>query len=432
MFFQFLHLHNYRRFENLDITFHDKLSVIVGKNGAGKTTVLDALAISAGTMLNEFDGIKNVSINKMHDAHEKYYDMGSVVDVQPQYPVEIDASGIVSGTEIKWRRSLNAANGKTTIADAKEMTAISKIYREKLMHGDTSLVLPLIAYYGTGRMWDLHREKKSDTLRKNTRTNGYIDSLDSTASVKLMMKWFHKMARKDAETSVKSMEYAAVCGAMEQCLASITKTPDVKVQYNLDTLELDVIYREKDESRVRIPLSQLSDGYRCALSLIADIAYRMATLNPSLSDQVLIQTEGVVLVDEIDLHLHPEWQQRILRDLQNIFPNVQFIVTTHAPAVINSVTNENLIILEDGASKELYQESENRVYGRDVNNILSSVMGTTERPQEVLEKFQKFYRLLDDGKFDAAEALLQDLENEIGESDPEIASCHVSLDLEKL
>lgn len=140
-------------------------------------------------------------------------------------------------------------------------------------------------------------------------------------------------------------EYMAVCRAVEKCFFFITGFNDVNVQYNLDTDDLDLIYTSQNK-KVRIPLSKLSDGYKCTISLIADIAYRMALLNPQLNENVLEITNGIVLIDEIDLHLHPEWQKRIISDLRNIFPKIQSIVSTHAPSVINSVKSENLILLE--------------------------------------------------------------------------------------
>ena len=145
--------------------------------------------------------------------------------------------------------------------------------------GDKQLKLPIISYYGTGRLWVRHREKKNDAFEKNTRTNGYIDSLDGAANDKLMMKWFQKMTYQQLQRKEVIPEFAAVTMALEQIFTSITGYSDVKVQFNLDTGELDVIYFDGNV-HVRIPVSQLSDGYKCTISLIADIAYRMAILNP--------------------------------------------------------------------------------------------------------------------------------------------------------
>lgn len=101
--------------------------------------------------------------------------------------------------------------------------------------------------------------------------------------------------------------------------------------HNLDVDDLDVEYLDSDGSVRRMPVGMLSDGHRSTLGMVADIAYRMALLNPALGGRVVNETPGVVLIDEVNLHLHPLWQARILGDLRDIFPRVQFIVTTHAP-----------------------------------------------------------------------------------------------------
>ena len=113
-------------------------------------------------------------------------------------------------------------------------------------------------------------------------------------------------------------------------------------------------------------MKHLSDGYKNTLSMIADIAYRMAVLNPWLLEKVLKETLGIVLIDEIDLHLHTKWQQRIITDLRSIFPKVQFIVSTHAPIVISSVKKDNLLILQDLQADNPIIET----YGKDANTIL--------------------------------------------------------------
>lgn len=199
-----LKLHNYRAFEHIDIEFNPKLTVIVGKNGTGKTTILEAAAIAAGTLFYSLDDVVNYGIKKS-DAHYKYYGMGSVVDVQSQYPVTISATGDVDGRTVAWERALNSENGLTTVIDAKEMKQVSEEYQQRLRNGDTSLIMPVIAYYGTGRLWDQHREKKRDIFKKNTRTNGYLDSLDGTANIKLMLKWFQKMALSDGQSDSQAL-----------------------------------------------------------------------------------------------------------------------------------------------------------------------------------------------------------------------------------
>lgn len=427
MFLNSIILHNFRRFDKLEVYFKNQLSVIVGGNGAGKSTILEAATIAAGTLTSAMDGLTNYGIKK-EDAHYKCFDIGSVVDVQLQFPVEIFAEGAVDGKNVKWARILNSAKGRGSFANAKELTKIASEYQERMRSGDTDLILPIISYYGTGRLWDQHREKKNDTFEKNTRTNGYIDSLDGAANDKLMKKWFQKMTIQQYQRNQAIPEFTAVCNAMEQCFQSVTGYNNVKVQYNLDTKEIDVIYQDDNEQYVRIPMAQLSDGYRCTISLIADIAYRMALLNPQLLDKVLEETEGIVMIDEVDLHLHPSWQQRILKDLVSVFPKVQFIVSTHAPAVINSVDSECLIILKDDEAIT----SPDETYGKDVNTILREIMEVSERPQDVKNMFCEFYRLLDEQSYAEAENKLNILENMLGNNDAEVNACRVRLELEQL
>lgn len=123
------------------------------------------------------------------------------------------------------------------------------------------------------------------------------------------------------------------------------------------------------------------------------------------------------------MHLHPTWQQRILNDLREIFPKVQFIVSTHAPAVISTVKSENIIMLDDG---EAYEPS-GEVHGKDVNTIISGIMNSSERPAEIKRMFQEFYHFIDEENIVNAEETLGQLKDKIGEDDPEIVGCNVKL-----
>ena len=426
-----LDLHNYRGFETLHIDFEKNITVLVGGNGSGKTSVLEAAAIAVGTFLNPLDGVSSKSIAKS-DAYLEAFRIGRVDDVQSQYPVEITAFGEIDGKKIQWKRSLNGPKGNTTIADAKAMTKLAQKYQTRLRKGDPDLLLPLIAYYGTGRLWDYHREKKGDLSRVNTRTNGYIDCLDGTANIKLMMNWFKKMTIQNYQDKelgrAEIPELKVVYAAMEKCLALAGEHENIQIRYNLNTEGLDVYYEDSPGERMRMPLNQMSDGNKSTISLIADIAYRMAQLNPQLLDEVLNGTPGIVMIDEIDLHLHPAWQRHILRDLTMIFPMVQFIVTTHAPSVINTTREKNLRILREGRLVNV----PNQTYGKDVNTITREVMDVAQRPVSIMSRFNQFYQMMDKQDYDKAEGILDDLESEIGADDTELVSCRVRLELEQL
>lgn len=429
MFLECLTLKNFRCFANAKFDFTERLSVIAGDNGSGKTAVLEAAAIAAGTLFQPMGELSGKSINK-RDATLMPFSTGSLLGGEAQFPVEIAAYGSPQSDTIEWKRSLNGPEGKTTIIEARQMTDLGKQLLARIRSDDKLMVLPVLAYYGTGRLWDYHREKRTDTFKRTSRLNGYIDSLDGTANIKLMMNWFKKMTVQKYQNKESGMgdipEFDVVCKAVEDYYEKITGHTDAVLQFNLGTNELDIYYDEGDK-RMRMPLSQMSDGYKGALSLIADIAYRMSLLNPDLMEKALTETPGLVMIDEVDLHLHPTWQERILEDLMTIFPCVQFIVTTHAPIVINSVRSDNLILIRDNQPESAGLE----VYGKDANSIIQSVMRSNERPVRVKKMFDEFYSAVDEGNFDQAREILMKIEDEIGTDDAEAVACEVQLSLEE-
>lgn len=391
MYLKKLNLQNFRCFENFSIDFHKKLTVIVGANGVGKTSILEGAAIAVSSMFVKMDGLTARGIDRSQ-AHLQSYSIGSTKDVQPQYPVVINALASVTDQskticdqndrDISWERSMTSSRGQTLFGEAKEITSIGVRYQNAVREGDSNIILPVIAYYGTGRLWDYHKEKQTNVFEKNNRLNGYVDCVGGTANLKLMMRWFMKMTIEKYQNQEiglgKIPELEAVYSAMEDCYRRITGCDEVKVQYSMSTKELEIAYRDVNGNMMRIPINQLSDGYKGTISLVADIAYRMAVLNPHLLGDICKKTKGIVLIDEVDLHLHPKWQQQVLYDLQGIFPEVQFIVTTHAPAVIGSAKSENLRILSDGRINMVSEQ----IFGNDANSLFK-LMNVDERDPKV-------------------------------------------------
>jgi predicted ATP-binding protein involved in virulence len=172
------------------------------------------------------------------------------------------------------------------------------------------------------------------------------------------------------------------------------------------------------KGRTELELRHLSDGERYLLTLGADIARRLALANPAAEDPGLCS--AVILIDEIDTHLHPSWQRRIIPALASAFPNCQFIITTHSPQVLSNVRPESIYLLtqEDGELRVMRPEAS---FGRDSNRILEDIMGVDERPSGIKQKLSDYFYLLDQGKMEEARSLRQELESLIGPSDPEFA-----------
>ena len=426
---------NYRCFKEAEIDFDDHTTLIVGKNGAGKTAILDAVAVAISTFLLGIDVGVSRSISK-DDARYEFHDLDGTVDPQHQFPVNIESIGdILDNYNVKWVRSLNSESGNTTVKEARELTNISKSVQNRIMTGDKSLNLPLISYYGTGRLYAQKKEKKNiKSLTEFKRQVGYVDCMAAESNEKLMLNWFQIQTLKSLQAQQrtgkveKPLLLKTVESAICKCFERISGSKNADIVFELDTHGLVLNFESADGSLQKFAMDEMSDGYKNTLSMIGDIAYRMAVLNPMLGDKVLEDTSGVVVIDEIDLHLHPQWQQTIISDLNTIFPKIQFIVSSHAPAVINSVAREQIRILDNG---EIYMPAA-QTYGRDANSILREVMKVSERPTDIKQRMNLFYSYMDENNYKEANNVLTEIEAIVGTTDPDIAAARTSLDLEKI
>lgn len=409
--------------------------MIVGKNGAGKTAILDAVAVAVSTFLLGIDGGVSRNISR-DDARYEFHDLDGTVDPQHQFPVNIESTGdCLDNHDVKWVRSLNSESGNTTVKEARELTNISKDTQKRIMTGDKSLILPLISYYGTGRLYAQKKEKKNiKSLTEFKRQVGYVDCMAAESNEKLMLNWFQiqtlKSLQEQQRTGIveKPLLLKNVESAICKCFERISGSKNADIVFDLDTHRLVLNFESVDGSLQKFAMDEMSDGYKNTLSMIGDIAYRMAVLNPMLGDKVLEETPGVVVIDEIDLHLHPQWQQTIISDLNTIFPKIQFIVSSHAPAVINSVAKEQIRILDNGG---IYMPVA-QTYGRDANSILREVMKVSERPTDIKQRMNLFYSYMDENNYKEADKVLTEIEAIVGTTDPDIAAARTSLDLEKI
>ncbi len=430
-------LKNFRQFEELSISFDSALNVIVGKNGSGKSGILDAITIALGGYLAGFDSGNKVMGRGLSndDARLVVFPSGSGFEVQKQYPVEIEAEAHVredngDTRSITWKRVLAQNGGKTRIAPAKAIMQYASDLQTQLSKQNKKLILPIIAYYGTGRLFR-HKAEKKISFGGFNRLRGYSNCLDAASDEKSFWQWFKRMSDIEYERQEKVPELEVVKRAMGQCFVgrkiNFENSTDTVPQfrYMADTGEFEIFY-SNDKGIVRLPFRMLSDGERVTVRLVADIAYRMANLNPDLLDRITDETPGVVLIDEIDLHLHPGWQKRILADLRYIFPKVQFIVTTHSPFIVTNIETPESIV---SISNQKASSPSFNTYARDIDNLLRVLMDADVQPNKVADLKEKFYDSVDAEQRDSAEKYLRVLENLLGVNHPEYIKAKIAFDL---
>ena len=416
MYVSKIRMQNFRCYADFTMQFSPKVTVIVAENGKGKTAILDGLAITMAPYLAAFPGIKARNFQPN--------DVRMVMDV-PQTQDELQIKRmkyllpVVLETEVKaddgkaysWKRELKSVKGKTSSVSAKFVSDYGKRIADELNQpGDQDIILPVLGYYGTSRMWNdssLLKRKKVDL----SRSSGYVECLEPSGSYNTFAQWFryatesaleydHIIAEKKLN---KKNPYREILNAINKAIVTCIQSMGwTDLKYSFAAQNLLICHPEKGE----LPLEAMSDGARSVISMAADIAYRMARLNPDMGEDVTLKTSGVVLIDEVDMHLHPSWQQTVVNDLVKAFPKVQFIVTTHSPQVLTSVPAECIRILHwDNDLVDI--EEPTFSLGAESSQLLRDIQHVESRPGSlpIVQALQRYLQLVNEDKWDSEEAL---------------------------
>lgn len=420
-----LTLTNFYGFEDLTVELDPELTVLIGPNGAGKSTVLEGLAVALGAWLGGFAGIKEDFVFAKSSARLVRAESEGLATMEAQYPVRVEASGVAQGSHVQWARELRGVRGRTTHGEAGRVRELAADAEASL--AGTGLDLPVISYYGTGRLWLQRRDRKRDQEQLASRLMGYRSALDSASDPKHFEAWMRwrteekiqRIARAQEQGSpladVQSPHLDAVQRAACECLDGASR-----FYYSANHKELRVEWGDG----IEMPFHGLSDGQRNLLAVAADIAWRAAQLNPHHGVDAAAKATGIVLIDEVDLHLHPAWQRRVIDDLRRTFPRVQFVVTTHSPQVVSTVPRQAVRALDGGP----LAHTVGRVQGRDTNTILEQTFGVPARPRDVQRRLDELAELVDRNEPGEAKARLAELQSELGSDDPELIAAQWEID----
>jgi predicted ATP-binding protein involved in virulence len=423
---------NFRRFNGMHrIFFHPRLTVFAANNGAGKTSILDAIALAFGAFLTRLPKIsgsnladKDIAIN--HNPDEPFM----IITANVQFDVEQSA---------KWYR-IRSAPGRTLdrkiakeIAEQRAPSGLKEInaYADYLSsHVESEVVFPILAYYGTGRAILDIPQRRRGFGKDFPRFQSYWDCLNPRTNFKKLFEYFYFLEdlerREKVEMSNLKHENGQLC-AIRAAICSFLQDKYTNPRTALRPLRFLL---DDSTDGISYSIDQLSDGYKTSLAMVMDIACRAVEANPHLGEEAL-NVPGIVLIDEIELHLHPSWQQRIIPDLQRTFPNVQFICTTHSPQVLSTVPSECIrTVGEDGR----ITEPNCKTYGAESKRILEELMGVNSRPPVHKKELREFIRITDAGDWTSAryQELRALLVHDLGETDPVIIEADIKKNFQEL
>jgi predicted ATP-binding protein involved in virulence len=403
-----LTLSQFRGANDLPLVLHDRMNVFVGMNGAGKSSLLDASAILLSWLINR---IKTVS------ASGRPISEADIQNGAAYASLSVKLSNYATPYEwslVKYRKG-RQQDEKSSLSALSQLAAALK---KRFSACDGAVNLPLFVYYPVNRAvldipLRIRGQHRFDVL------SAYDDALTGGSNFRTFFEWFRE--REDLENENRKYLDKEFCPVPELEAVRRALSQFMPTFKNL-TVRRDPLRMEVEKNGQRLIVNQLSDGEKCLMAMVGDLARRLAIINPLRANP--LEGEGVILIDEIDLHLHPKWQRMIVPKLREVFPCCQFLVSTHSPHVITHVQPECLYLLEQTSSGMTAQRPRES-YGKNTDRILEDLMGLeTTRPDKVSSELRSLYDEIDQGELVDARKKIVALKAEIGE-DPELVKAEV-------
>jgi predicted ATP-binding protein involved in virulence len=380
----------------------------VARNGQGKSSILDAIRVLIGPFVGAFDyGVSNGfdpldcrrSVSPDSDRVKEHWPIRAEGNIVLR---DLPVTGL-QYKEIKVARELGGVKRKTTIKEAADLIEQGRNYQSCIHSGLTEswFILPVVAHYGPGRLWKLHKDTTGKKVLTLNRSYGYQDCLSTASNFKQAQEWLGRatLAKFQQIERGEPDEWGRRINSIQSAVdAALEAEGWSGFQYSYDFEELSMFHPEHG----RLPVRAMSSGVQAVVSLIVDLAFRCLRLNSVHAEDALSISYGMVMIDEIEQHLHPGWQQRILPSIRKIFPNIQFIVATHSPEVLSTVESHQIRILRDN---KCYAAPPGAL-GAESQRLLQDVLGLKDArpPIPAVDELKEYLSLVDQEQWDSNRA----------------------------
>lgn len=387
MYIRELQAYKFRNFEDEKFIFNTQFTVVIGDNGMGKSSLIHALQAALGAYLQCLPipasrvyrrQIKPGEIRVTWDSVLKEY-------TSSKENTCIFSKAVLNDTEVEWRRVM--LNKRTTshnrLDTGQLIDAVDDLL--KLRDEKKNIALPVIANFSTVRAATQQRKGAKAQTKRSRLEKGYLAALSDNSDFEGLIEWLHNYDGNLKHQKEFSGTKEAIFNAITTAIPFLTD-----VEYNSYYKELEAVVTINEKNSGKITHSNMSDGLKAMLNLVSELAFRCVILNGFLGADSVVQSKGVVLIDELDMHLHPTWQKRVVGDLKKAFPNIQFIVTTHSPFIVQSLSKEELQNLD-------FMTPENPS-DMTLNKVVTDVMGVSKLKSDDFEErykiaFQQFQQL---------------------------------------
>lgn len=387
-------LKNFRALETADINLEGKSTVIFGINGTGKSSILRSINLLFANIINQVVNRKELKQNYAIQLEDITYG---------KKETNIQALIDFGEESISYSRGMIRSSGKK-FHDREALKKIANIFHEKYISDEEQRDIPIFVNYGTNRLV-LDIPLRIKTHHTFDIYSAFEKAIENKIDFRTFFEWYRNQEDYENEQKIETgnLEYEdndlqAVRNAI---LSMLDECSNLRVARR-PRLEMKI-----DKGDINLNVSQMSDGEKCTLALFGDLARRLTLANPNKKNPLL--GEGIVLIDEVELHMHPSWQRKVLFALRHTFPNIQFIITTHSPIVLSEADENYNIFFVDNKDGKVSIQKNKQLNGYDANAVLEQFMDTRSMNESMQSFIDSIYSDINQKRYIHAEKKINEL-----------------------
>lgn len=400
-----LELNNFRSLSHAHLEIDGKSAVLFGVNGTGKSSVLKSINLLYANIINRIVNRKELKQSYALTLEDIQYGKGST---------NVSAEFLIEGEKISYRRSMTRKDGNRG-HDIANLKKIVESFQNKYFSDKMQDNIPIFVNYGTNRLV-LDIPLRIRNRHEFDIYSAFEKSIENRIDFRTFFEWYRDQEDYENHCKVEKSDLSY----RDKSLEAVRKAVMVMLEDcdNLRVVRKPRLEMKVDKNGRSLNVSQLSDGEKCTMALFGDLARRLTIANPNMEEPLL--GEGVVLIDEVELHMHPSWQRTILKNLRNTFPNIQFIITTHSPIILNEINDEYKVFFLKSCEDANEITEFSRLDGFDANYILEEFMGTKSMNENTENLIHSIYTFINQKHFDMAEEKIMHLEELAGKNNKDV------------
>lgn len=405
-------LDNFRAIEHAKMDLHGKSTIIFGVNGTGKSSVLRSIDLLFANIINGIVNRKELKQNYTIQLEDIQYG---------KKETKISALINLENENIEYYRKMVRNTGKRShnIASLKQIT---DIFHKQYITDEKQGNIAIFANYGTNRLV-LDIPLRIRTHHTFDIYSSFEKAIENKIDFRTFFEWYRSQEDYENEYKIETGDLQYQDRALKAVKTAILSMLDDCS--NLRVARKPRLEMKIDKGNISLNVSQMSDGEKCTMALLGDLARRLTLANPMLENPLL--GKGIVLIDEIELHMHPSWQRKILGVLKHVFPNVQFIITTHSPIILSEVNEDYNLFFMGREDTNIEIRKMSQLNGYDANAVLEQFMGTSSINPETENFIESIYEEIEHGEFENAERNISKLAEMTSENHQDVIMARMEL-----